>query len=232
MNNGELSDYSDLTAGQYEGQVMKRGRHYKWRQYWCVLSGRQLTFYDNSEKNQVVGRIEIQPGSRCDKCVGKAKFPSLAELFHREYKKAKKYPLKLKTKKGTHLFTYEDVKEQTRWQLALNNASQENVSGVRLSWVPTPFSMVTTPVENIRSNLSPVEQLCHEDRSPDIGKGLDAMEQTTSVPVTNTAPKTKCKSKRDDTRTLIAESDSVMSDRLAFTNISAMGNRHEMVTSL
>ncbi|XP_028399331.1 sterile alpha motif domain-containing protein 9-like [Dendronephthya gigantea] len=153
MESEEISDYSDLTAGQYEGQVLKRERNYKWTPYWCVLYGRQLTFYESSEKISVVGRIEIQPGSTCDKGQSTGE---IAERFRRDYSKLSKYSLRLKTKKGTHLFTYENVKEQTRWQIAMNNASQINASGVRLSWIPTPFSIVNSPeaVEQKRLSLS------------------------------------------------------------------------------
>lgn len=232
MYGGDVSDYSDLTAGQYEGKVLKRERHYKWRSYWCVLYGRQLTFYDDSKKNRVAGRIEIQPGSRCDKEKGKSKFPSLAEIFHREYSKTKKYPLQLKTKKGTHLFTYEDVKEQSRWQMAMNNASQVNASGVRLSWIPTPFSMVTTPnIESKRSSRSPAEPSppSSPDRNANGARDSEGL-QLGMISVVSILPKSS-KSKHDDTRTLIPESDSPDSE-LAFTNPSVHMNIKEFVTSL
>lgn len=227
----DVSVYSELTAGQYEGQVLKRERNYKWRQYWCVLHGRQLTFYEDSEKQDVAGRIEIQPGSRCDKLgKGKRRLPSFSELFHKEYRKSKKYPLRLKTKKGTHLFTYEDVKEQSRWQMAMNNASQEYASGVRLSWIPTSFSTLSEPVESDLSG-TPSQPLSRNGSSRS-SEELDAL-QTTMIPVTSVLPRSKPKSKRDDdTRTLITESDSEMSDGFSNPGIHHHGTAHEIVTSL
>ena len=235
MHGTDVSVYSELTAGQYEGQVLKRERNYKWRQYWCVLHGRQLTFYEDSEKHHVAGRIEIQPGSRCDKLgKGKRKLPSFAELFHKEYRKSKKYPLRLKTKKGTHLFTYEDVKEQSRWQMAMNNASQEYASGVRLSWIPTSFSTLSDPVESDVSPTDTPSQSLSQNGSSRSSDDSDALHMT-MIPVTSVLPRSKPKSKRDDdTRTLITESDSEMSDGLAFSNpsIHHHDTAHEIVTSL
>lgn len=228
MHGVDVSVYSELTAGQYEGQVLKRERNYKWRQYWCVLHGRQLTFYEDHEKHDVAGRIEIQPGSRCDKGKGKGKLPSFAELFHKDYRKSKKYPLRLKTKKGTHLFTYEDVKEQSRWQMAINNASQEYESGVRLSWIPTPFSILSSRVESDVSPSNTPSQPLSQNGSSRSSEDSDAL-QMTMIHVARSKPK----SKRDDTRTLIAESDSEMSDGLAFSNPSMHHeNTDEITTSL
>ena len=226
MESKEISDFSDLTAGQYEGKVLKREKNYKWQPYWCVLYGRQLTFYEDCEKSRVVGRIEIQPGSRCDKGETKGKIPDFSELVHRDYSKLKKYSLILKTMKGTHMFTCENVKEQTRWQIAINNASQINASGVRLSWVPTPFSMMNSPeaVENKRRSLSrtPHSQDCNannERNSDDIEISLGNRPMSRS----------KEKSKYDDKHNLIRESDSDMSDGHAYTNPSLP---KELVTKL
>lgn len=233
----DVSDYSNLTAGQYQGQVLKRERNFTWRQYWCVLRGHQLTFYDDEEKHHVRGRIEIQPGSRCDK-LGKAGkgdklTTSLAELFHTEYRKVKKYPLRLKTKKGTYLFTYEDLKEQSRWQMAMNNASQEYASGVRLSWIPTPFSYLSAG--QLESELSPAAgPPSHDEASSQNGGGTepDALPQVATM--ISGASRSKSKSKREDTRTLMAESDSDMSNGLGISNASMHHGNHaqEFVTSL
>jgi hypothetical protein len=224
MVSEQVSDYSDLTAGQYEGKVLKREKNYKWQPYWCVLYGRQLTFYDDSQKSHVAGRIEIQPGSRCDKGQPKSKIPCLSELLHRDFTKLKKYSLKLKTKKGTHVFTYENVKEQTRWQMAMNNASQINASGVRLSWIPTPFSMVNSPeaVQNKRLSLSRTPRDCNSNNA----RKSEDVEISLENPST---PKSKVKSKHDDTHNLIPESDSEMTDGHAYTNPSL---QKEVVTKL
>ena len=221
-----VSDYSDLTAGQYEGQVLKRERNYKWRPYWCVLYGRQLTFYDDSQKTTVAGRIEIQPGSRCEKGEPSSKVPSFSELLHRDYTKLKKYSLKLQTKRGTYLFTYENVKEQTRWQIAMNNASQIDASGVRLSWIPTPFSMVDSPeaVEHKRLSLSRPPHDCNANKQ----------RNTEDVQISLTShaagARNKTKSKQDDTHDLILESDSEMSHGHAYTNPCL--HDKELVTTL
>ena len=207
-----MSDYSDLTAGQYEGQVLKRERNYKWKPYWCVLYGRQLTFYENSEKSSVVGRIEIQPGSTCDKGQSTGK---IAELFHRDYSRLSKYSLRLKTKKGTHLFTYENVKEQTRWQIAMNNASQINASGVRLSWIPTPFSIVNSPEAVEKKRLS----LTRTPRDPNAN--IDQYTEELQIMTGNHATsKRKIKPKTEDTHDLISESDSEMAHGHAYSNPS------------
>lgn len=220
-----VSDYSDLTAGQYEGQVLKRERNYKWQPYWCVLYGRQLTFYDDSQKTKVAGRIEIQPGSRCEKGQPSSKVPRFSELYHRDYTKLKKYSLKLQTKRGTHLFTYENVKEQTRWQIAMNNASQIDASGVRLSWIPTPFSMVDSPeaVENKRLSLSRTPHDCNAINQRNSEDLQIALANRAGV-------KNKGKSKQDDTHNLIPESESEMSDGHAYTNPSL--HNKELVTTL
>ena len=225
MESKEVSDYSDLTAGQYEGKVLKRERNYKWQPYWCVLYGRQLTFYDDCDKSRVAGRIEIQPGSRCDKDQA-SKIPDFSDLVHRDYSKLKKYSLILKTKKGTHMFTCEDVKEQTRWQIAMNNASQINASGVRLSWIPTPFSMMNSPeaVEDKRRSLSRTPHA--HDCNANNARNSEEIE----ISLANRAtPKSKGKTKHDDTHNLIPESDLEMSDGHAYTNPSLP---KESVTSL
>ena len=225
MVSEEVSDYSDLTAGQYEGQVLKRERNFKWQPYWCVLYGRQLTFYEDKQKTYVVGRIEIQPGSRCDKGQPKSKIPSFSELVHPDFTKMKKYSLKLQTKKATHLFAYEDVKEQTRWQIAMNNASQIDASGVRLSWIPTPFSIVTSPeaVQSKRLSLSRTPHVC------DTKNGRKSEDIEITLDQSGAVPRSKSKSKHDDTHNLIAESDSEMSDGHAYTNPSL---HKELVTTL
>mgnify|MGYP002804173540 FL=1 len=226
MESKEISDFSDLTAGQYEGKVLKREKNYKWQPYWCVLYGRQLTFYEDCEKSRVAGRIEIQPGSRCDKGETRSKIPDFSELVHRDYSKQKKYSLILKTKKGTHMFTCENVKEQTRWQIAMNNASQINASGVRLSWVPTPFSMMNSPeaVENKRRSLSRTPH--SQDYNANNERNSDDIEISLGNRATS---KSKEKSKYHDTHNLIPESDSDMSDGHAYTNPSLP---KELVTKL
>lgn len=221
MVSEEQSDYSDLTAGHYEGEVLKRERNYKWKPYWCVLFGRLLTFYEDSDKSRIAGRIEIQPGSRCDKEQAKGKLPRFPQLFHRDYMKLKKYSLRLQTKKGTHLFAYQNVKEQTRWQMAMNNASQINASGVRLSWIPTPFSMMTSPeaVKNKRQSLTRTNR-----------NNKEAKFEDAEITVTNRATqKMKAISGFDDTHNLIAESDSETPQAGAYTNPSL---HKELVTTL
>jgi hypothetical protein len=226
MVSNEISDYSDLTAGQYEGNVLKREKNYKWQPYWCVLYGRQLTFYEDCQKSRVAGRIEIQPGSRCDKGPAKSKIPCLSEVFHRDYTKLKKYSLTLKTKKGTHMFTCENVKEQTRWQIAMNNASQINASGGRLSWIPTPFSMMNSheAVENKRLSLSQAPHA--HDSNANHERNSEGIE----ISLANQGiPKSKVKSRHDDTHNLIPECDSEMSGGHVYTNPSL---HKELTTTL
>ena len=227
MANEEISNYSDLTAGHYEGRIFKREPNHKWQPFWCVLYGRQLTFYEDEKKSHIIGQIEIQPGSSCDKARSSIRIPTIANLFHRDHWKRKKHLLKLKTKKGTHLFTYENVNEQTRWHIAMNNASQINQKGVRLSWIPTPFSAMTT-VEDIkdkRQSLTrtyrPATKLdCNSNSENDIEDGHVIIQSS------NKATKVKCK--HEEFQSLISKSQTRDSPH-AYTNPNL---QKEVVTTL